>query len=121
MAIARSEILVGTRPQYEKGVASRAGRLTPKPTYTQSEITKMIISPPPPELEKEGKVETPVGIWHMDGNVVIFDARSSEELSKITVPDPLSERSKNKLRGIRDALKSLILEPSSSLADRTSR
>lgn len=60
------------------------------PTYTQKEITQMIVIPPK-DLDARVRIDTPAGTWHKDGTVAIFDAKPGEEIDKITKPT-LKER-----------------------------
>lgn len=53
--------------------------------YSQKEINKMMLTTPP-DLEEIGRVVTPIGTWHMDGKIVIFDSKPTEEIDRITKP-----------------------------------
>ncbi len=82
MALAEGERRLGltrTFPGVESGV-----KTTEKPRlYTQKEITLMEINAPP-DLQERRIADTPVGTWHMDGQVAIFDPKPEAEIAKIT-------------------------------------
>lgn len=86
MALSEMELSIGTRrslQEQETQVVTK--KKEPSRLYTQQEITNMMLETPP-SLTSERPVETPVGIWHMEGGITIFDSKPSEEIEKITRP-----------------------------------
>ena len=84
MALAEGERRLGltrTFPGIETGVK------TPeiKPTrYSEKEISRMMVAPPPPELTAERSIQTPVGTWSKDGDIAVFDPKLEAETAEIT-------------------------------------
>lgn len=57
-----------------------------KTKFTEQELVNMMITTPP-ELSEENPVQTPAGVWSIDGGIAVFDSKSARELNKITLPD----------------------------------
>ncbi|HYM64950.1 MAG TPA: hypothetical protein VES68_00470 [Candidatus Sulfotelmatobacter sp.] len=83
MAIAERGIL--GLPRTFPGIES-GGKITEhKPhLYSEAEISKMMIAPPPLELRDQNSIETPVGTWSVEEGIVVFDAKKEAEIAKIT-------------------------------------
>jgi hypothetical protein len=75
-------------------------KLEPKPSFTPSQIDQ-ITQIVPQSLKEDNPVETPVGIWHQEGKVTIFDFKSAEELAQITIPEPKERRKQGIIKAIK--------------------
>lgn len=58
-------------------------KTTIKQRYSVEELTGMMLTTPP-ELSEGERIETPAGTWHMEGDISVFDAKSTAEIADIT-------------------------------------
>lgn len=88
MALSEMELSMGSRRLLkDREVYIAVEKPQPKLFYTQNEITNMMLTAPPDNLNSERSIETPAGIWHMEEGIAIFDSKSKEELEKVILPD----------------------------------
>lgn len=83
MAMLEGERVLGLGRTFPKSESGTKTAVVKPRLYSEKEIVSMMMTAPP-ELNRERRIETPVGTWSMDGNVTIFDALPETEISKIT-------------------------------------